>query len=77
MGFYMRVEGRLKRFPTTWAQHTHQSHAKGIDGSQYVSPLYTNLRGSRVHIRGVVGWPKVSASEGDSDPRLLLLWLPG
>jgi hypothetical protein len=24
MGFYMRVEGRLKRFPITWAQHTHQ-----------------------------------------------------
>jgi hypothetical protein len=24
MGFYMRVEGRLKRFSITWAQHTHQ-----------------------------------------------------
>jgi hypothetical protein len=73
----MRVDGRLKRFPTPWAQHTHQSHARGIDGSQYVSPLYTNSRGSRVHIRGVVGWPRVPASDGDFDSRLLLAWLPG
>ena len=66
-----------KRFPITWAQHTLQSHARGIDGSQYVSPLYTNSRGSRVHIRGVVGLPRVPVSEEDRDPRLLLPWLLG
>ena len=68
MGFYMRVEGRLKRFPITWAQHTHQC----MRGASKAHSMFHHMRGSRVCIHGVVGWPRVPASEGDYDPRLLL-----
>jgi hypothetical protein len=72
MGFYMRVKGRLKRFPITWAQHTHQC-MRGISKVHNMfHPLYTCSRGSRVRIHKVVGSSRVFASEGNRDPRLLL-----
>ena len=39
MGFYMRVEGRLKRFPITWAQHTHQC----MRGAQRLTVCFTTI----------------------------------
>ena len=39
MDFYIRVEGRLKRFPTTRAQHTHQC----IRGHERLTIRFTTI----------------------------------